>query len=156
MIYYSVNRKCVDSHEILQVKHPRTSMTFNRFVLKRHCVPWNVSSSFMCSFWMKFICQVLKSYKIIFRLKTSGRKSPRTNQGSFRKDSCLEPKVVLDHPIRLRQSIASWMVEAPQIEGLGQYLTLGAFLQRPALFLNHGSTRRSIGWGTSHRLGSHL
>ena len=51
---------------ILDIKCPRTSMTFERYALKWLCVSRCVESSFTCLFSMIFILEVLKSYTIVF------------------------------------------------------------------------------------------
>ena len=68
-------------------------MTFEKFVLKRPCVSKHVSSSFMCSFWMKLIWKVLNMSNFIFGLKMYRTKTRRTNQGSLRKDPCWWPEL---------------------------------------------------------------
>ena len=67
----------------------QTSMTFERFALKRPRVSRHVSLSFTSSIWMILILEVLKSYTIMFGLETSEKTSPRTIQGFLRKDQKL-------------------------------------------------------------------
>ena len=97
MCYYIIYRQ----YKILwslEVKYPRTSMTFERFALKRPCVSWHVLSSFTCLFRIKFMWEVLNSYTNIFKFETSEQTSLRTIQGSLRKDPSRVPKLSKTSP----------------------------------------------------------
>ena len=104
----------------------QTSMTFERFALKQTCVSWHVSSILTCSFSMKFIWEVLNSYTNIFGMETFGKKSPRTIQGSLRKNPSSKPRLSRPCPKRLRQMMSHSPVDAPLMGVMGQLLSYGS------------------------------
>ena len=89
-------------------------MTLKMFALKQPCVSMHVSSSFTCSFQTKIIQQVLNSIENIFVLETSRKTSPRTTQGSLRKEPFIEPKLpkkaqpTIGNQRLMRQSTPRW------------------------------------------------
>ena len=104
---------------------PGTSIMFERFALKRPCVSMHASSCLTCFFSIKFMCEFLKFYTIIFGLKKSGQTSPRTIQGSLRKDTSWCPRL----PKAAHQRIAidaQWVTRRP----VGGVSSIDTYFQR--------------------------
>lgn len=70
----------------------KTVLIFKRFALKCTCVPYYVSSSFMCFFLMKFGWRIQNVYTNIFWLQKSRKNSPRTNQEVLAEDAKCVPR----------------------------------------------------------------
>ena len=73
-------------------------MTFEKFALKQPFVSMRFLLSFTYFFVMKLMWQVSNSHTNIFGLKTFGQTSPRTIQGSLRKDPCWQQKLPMTVP----------------------------------------------------------
>ena len=80
----------------LKVKRQRTSMTFERCVLKHACVSLCVSESTMCSFLFKLICRVPKMYIRVLLLEKFGKNFSRTNQRVVEADLTCRQKLSQD------------------------------------------------------------